>query len=412
MLALIKNEVIKLMSRTKTWVVIVGFILFAGLVSFGVYQGEKNSRKYDSVEYRVKNMESSLEYTKSRKDKIPESIKNDQAKIDRYKSSMDEQISSMEESIKKLKETGNKPIDWREVLNTELKDLESQLKQTEDVMSDEGSAQEKQYLVNRITQLKYLKEHDIKPMKGYEFNSINFTNEFMQILGAIFLVVGIGVFVSDMVSGECTPPTLKVLITQPMSRGKVLLSKFIAVTVVGIALIVAIQAIYFVAIGLISGFGNMNYPMAAGSLYEFDLSTISSNGGHPLKLVEGSTYFIPAWEYILRAVGIQVIFIIAATAFAFFASTLFKSSMISMAVSTVAVIVAVVMLQSISALKKYSAYVFTSYGDAGQLINGSIASAFNNPKITMGFALIVLGVWTVVSYLAAHFIFTKKDILI
>jgi ABC-2 type transport system permease protein len=139
---------------------------------------------------------------------------------------------------------------------------------------------------------------------------------------------------------------------------------------------------------------------------------VLDNGSHPLKLVEGSTYFIPAWEFILRSVGIQVIFIIAVTAFAFLVSTIFKSSMISMAVSTVLVIVAVVMLQSIRALRKYAAYVFTSYGDPGQLINGSIATAFNNPKITMGYALIVLGIWTVVSYVISHFLFTKKDILI
>jgi ABC-2 type transport system permease protein len=410
MLALIKNEIIKLMSRTKTIVIIVGFILFAGLVSFGGYQSEKNSKKYESLEYRIKSLEQSLEYTRAEKDRVPEKIKNNEGEIQKYKNRIDEEIASLEEQIKKIKEDGNKIVDWREEVSSEIKALENQLK--EEGISYEMDSRSKQYLVNRVTELKYLKEHDIKPMKEYEFNSLNFMNMFMQILGAIFLVVGLGVFVSDIISGECTPPTLKVLLTQPMSRGKVLLSKFIAVTVVGIALIVLIEAVYFLVIGLISGFGNMNYPMAAGSLYEFDLSQTAENGKQYLKLIEGSTYFIPAWQYLLRALGLQVIFIITATAFAFLVSSLFKSSMISMAVSTVAVIVAVIMFQSIGALKKYAAYVFTSYGDVSQLISGNVAVVFNNPNITFGFVLVVLCAWTAISYLIAHLIFTKRDILI
>jgi ABC-2 type transport system permease protein len=408
MLALIKNEIIKLMSRTKTWVVIAGFILFAGLVTFGLYKQEQNLTKQQSVEFQIQRMERSIEENKKRKDNVPEEIKNNEAQKLKYKENLDEEISSFEKNIKKLKESADKPVDWRQQLDTQIKDTEGQLNESAYMLS----TSDKQRLVSQLNQLKYLKEHDIEPMKGYVLNSINFSNALMEILGAIFLLVGLGVFVSDMVSGECTPPTLKVLLTQPKSRGKVLLSKFIAVTLVGIVLIVAIEAVYFAAIGLVSGFGNMNYPMATGSLYQFDLSQILSDGSHPLKLVEGSTYFIPAWKYLLEAVGIQVIFIVAVTAFAFLISTIFKSSMISMAVSTVLVIVAVVIIQSVSALKKYAAYIFTSYGDPSQLMNGGLAEILNNPKITMGYSLAVLGIWTVVSYVVSHLIFTKKDILI
>lgn len=410
MLTLIKNEIIKLLSRTKSIVIIVGFVLFAGLVAFGVYQEGKNAKKYDSPEYKISSLEQSLGHTKAQKDIIPEKIKNNEAEIEKYKSRINEEIASIEEQIKKIKESGNKTVDWKEEVDSEIKSLESQLK--EDGVGYEMDARSKQYTLNRLSELKYLKEHNIQPMKGYEFNSINYMNMLMQILGAIFLVVGLGVFVSDMVSGECTPPTLKVLLTQPVSRGKVLLSKFIAVTVMGIVLIIAIEAIYFIAVGLISGFGNMNYPMAAGSLYEFDLSQVMENGRQSIKLIEGSTYFIPAWEYLLRALGLQVVFIIAATAFAFLISSLFKSSMISMAISTVVVIIAIIMFQSIGALRKYAVYSFTSYGDVSQLISGNVAVNFNNPNITLGFALIVLCAWTVISYLVAHFLFTKKDILI
>ncbi|WP_242846190.1 hypothetical protein [Clostridium novyi] len=42
---LIKNEFIKIMSRKKTYVVIMAFILLLGFIGFGVYNSAKNMKK-------------------------------------------------------------------------------------------------------------------------------------------------------------------------------------------------------------------------------------------------------------------------------------------------------------------------------------------------------------------------------
>jgi ABC-2 type transport system permease protein len=56
--------------------------------------------------------------------------------------------------------------------------------------------------------------------------------------------------------------------------------------------------------------------------------------------------------------------------------------------------------------------MFTTYGDVGEVITGNIARAFNNPSITTSFVIFILAIWGIVSYLIAHVVFIKKDILI
>ena len=407
MIVLIKNEIIKLLARRKTLVVIIAFALFAGLMAFGIYQGERQRSKWDTVEFKIQNMKEQVEYMKRDKENAPEAIKNDEKKLAAHKQRVDEQVASMEKEIVNLEASKGKDIDWRAELKSNITSMEAQIKSQDDMQGGY-----KQEMILQLEQLKYLQAHDIKPMKEYEFNSINFTKNLIQILGMIFLSVGLAVFVSDMVSGELTPPTLKVLLTQPVSRGRVLLSKFISVSIVGVLLILLIEALYFIFIGLVFDFGNLNYPMTVGSKFAYDMSILSQDGNHPITLVAGSTYIIPVWQYIIRLFGLQTLFILVCTAFAFMMSSILKSSMVSMAATIVVLITSIVLFQAIGALQKYAVYSFTSYGDVATLVDGRIATILNKPEVNLGYALIVFAVWGIVCYGISHVVFTKKDILI
>jgi len=407
MIVLIKNEIIKLLARRKTLVVIIAFALFAGLMTFGLYQQEKQSARYDNVDFKIQNMKDQIEYTKRDKENAPDSIKSDEKKLEEYRQNIDESILSMEKEIQTLEASRGKETDWRAELKSNITNIEAQIKSQDDMPGNY-----KQDMTLQLEQLKYLQAKDIKPMIGYELNSINFIKNLIQILGMIFLSVGLAVFVSDMVSGELTPPTLKVLLTQPVSRGKVLLSKFISVSIVGVLLILLIEALYFIFIGLVFGFGNLNYPMTVGSKFAYDMSVLSKDGSHPITLIAGSTYIIPVWQYIIRLFGLQSLFIIVCITFAFFMSSILKSSMVSMAATTIVLITSIVLFQAIGALKKYAVYSFTSYGDVGSLLDGRIAIALNKPQVNIGFALVIFAVWGIVCYGISHLVFTKKDILI
>jgi len=407
MITLVKHELFKLFKRVKTLVVVIGFILLTGLMVYGLHKDAENMKMYNSPEFRIKDMERSITHSEEQKKNIPSDIKNDKAKADEYVKQMDEHILQMKDEISKLKALNGKEVDWKENLNVRIQEVEKNLK--EDQTASSGM---KSQWTQELEQLKYLKDHNIKPMESYDFNAFNYIGRYISILGQAFLIIGLAVFASDMVSGECTPPTLKLLLTQPVSRSKVIFSKFIAITIAAVGSILIIELLSFLIVGLIYGFGDASYPMIVGTKFQFD-PMVLFNGSEPQLIpIAGSGHIVPMWKYTIRLLSMQGLFIITCTSFAFLVSTLVKSSMVSMGVTTVSMIAMTILFNSINALKKFSMYVFTSYIDMGAIIEGHSARMFNNPSSTLGSAILIFAGWTIVCYLISHFVFTKKDILI
>ncbi|MDF2880563.1 MAG: putative transporter, permease protein [Clostridiaceae bacterium] len=408
MIILIKNEIIKLFSRKKTYIVFAAFIFLTAAICYGSFKMDENRKKYNSPEFRVKNLQESLNYMKRDKENIPEAIKKDSKALEEYNNNIDANIERTENEIKNLKDTiasGNKEIDWKKQLKDDITSKEEELKNSN--IPDRYKEQQKM----DISKKKYLLNNEIKPADE-EFNGFNFAIALISQLGTIFLAVGVIVFSTDIVSGECTPPTLKFLLIQPVSRAKVLLSKFISVVISAIVLILSVELLFMIIVGLWKGFGSAHYPMFVDTLYQFDLSKVAENGTHPLIQIANSTHIITISQYLIRMFLLQVVYIVACTSFAFLISSLFKSSMVSMGLSIVAVIALTVLVRGIPGLLKIAPVMFTSYGEITTLIDGTAAQAFQNPSITLAFGVTILIIWSVVCYLISHFVFIKKDILI
>lgn len=407
MITLIKYELLKLFKRVKTLVVVIAFMLLTAVLTFGLYKESENMKKYSSPEFQIENMERNISSNEKQKENLPPDVRNDASKKEEYLKDLDADTARLKNEVSKLKALNGKEVDWKESLNTRIKDLETALNETQgDFKESNGDLQQ------QLQELKYLRDNNIKPIEPYDFNAFSYLEKLISILGQVFLIIGIAIFAADMVSGECTPPTLKLLLTQPVSRGKVIFSKFISVTLAAIGLILSIEIVSFLVVGLIYGFGNSSYPVMVGAKYQFNQAVFLENGGHPLNLIAGSSQIIPMWKYIVELLLTQGLYILACTSFVFLVSALFKSSMVSMGVATVSLIAMTIVFNLVGFLKKFAMYVFTSYIDMGAVIKGQTALMFNDPSSTFGLAIIVFLVWTVVCYLIAHVVFTKKDILI
>ena len=231
----------------------------------------------------------------------------------------------------------------------------------------------------------------------------------MQFLGMALLLCGIAVFMSDIVSGECTPATLKFLLVQPVTRGKVLLSKFISVTITVVAMILGGELIGFAFVNLTSKLGGASYPVNLGAQYN---KVINSEGVAELVKVVGSGHMGTNGELFVKAMLFQGLFIIAACSVVFLISTLIKSSMITMALSVVVTVFLSIGSQGIDSLKDVAHLIFVNYGDGISVLTGSSALAFNNPNMTVQNGIIVMIATIVISYTIAHINFKRKDILI
>lgn len=231
----------------------------------------------------------------------------------------------------------------------------------------------------------------------------------MQFLGAGLLVCGIAVFMSDIVSGECTPATLKFLLVQPVTRGKVLLSKFIAVTLTVITMILGAELIGFVFVNLTSKLGGASYPVSLGAKYN---KIINSEGIAELVKVVGSGHIGSNLELFVKSMLFQGLFIVATCSVVFLISTLIKSSMVTMALSVVVTVFLTIASQLMVTIKDFAHLIFVNYADGISILTGSSALTFNNPNMTVQNGIIIMIATSVVSYIIAHINFTRKDILI
>ena len=406
LLTLIKNELIKLLKKGKTWIVFALFALFIGITIFGQYSSDKNMRMWQSPEKQLEMAKENLDYYKEElelnknSDVNPEYIASLEESIEYSK----EQIKSYEDIIK----NGVNEDEWKKQLDEEIEYAKESIIRYEKY-DDEWSKQYAMESKERLEQLTYLRDNNIQPLYGWEYDAYNYMSSLMQFLGMAILVAGIAVFMSDIVSGECTPATLKFLLIQPVTRGKVLLSKFIAVTITVLTMILGAEILGFLFVNITSGVNNSAYPVSIGTVYE---KIINADGTTILSKVVGSGHMGTNLELFTKAMLFQALFIITACAVIFMISTLIKSSMITMAISVVVTVFLTIGSYNLSALRKIAHLVFLNFGDSISVFTGSSAMMMQNPNMTVTNGVIVMIVTTLVAYLIAHINFSKKDILI
>lgn len=382
---LIKNELIKLMKKSKTWIVFALFATFILITIFVQYRGDKNMRIWNSPERQLKMAQDNLKYyneeLESNKDTDvnPEYISYLQD-AEAWKIKLDQMIEYSKQNIENYK---NYDDEWS-----------------------------KRYLMQEQDNLEiynYLRDNNIEPLYGWEYEAYNYMTSLMQFLGAGLLVCGIAVFMSDIVSGECTPATLKFLLVQPVTRGKVLLSKFIAVTLTVITMILGAELIGFVFVNLTSKLGGASYPVSLGAKYN---KIINSEGIAELVKVVGSGHIGTNLELFVKAMLFQGLFIVATCSVVFLISTLIKSSMVTMALSVVVTVFLTIASQLMVTIKDFAHLIFVNYADGISILTGSSALTFNNPNMTVQNGIIIMIATSVISYIIAHINFTRKDILI
>ena len=407
MLTLIKNELIKILKRPKTWIVFALFLAFIGITAYGTWSGDKNMREWISPEYQIKQAEEQLVYV--RNDIKRAEADGDENWINGSKQ-IEQSLLKQIDDNKKIIENGIEEDAWKKQLDDKIKNLEIIIKEYEDTGINEWNkvyyAQDKQTLED----YKYLKANNIAPIENWEYNEYSFYNNLSQFFGLGLLIAGIAVFMSDIVSGECTPATLKFLLIQPVKRGKILFSKFIAAVITVLSLILIPQLAGMAIVNVTSNIEASDYPIRIEQQYEkkFDQSSQQMM----MEQVPDTSTMVTNKEFALKSIGYQALFILTACSVVFMISTLFKSSMISMAVSVILTIFLTIGGQAITTISSYSHLFFTTYADSVSLLNSNLALAYNNPNLTTTTAIACMLITTIVAYIIAHFNFTKKDILI
>ncbi|MGZ4107180.1 MAG: ABC transporter permease, partial [Tumebacillaceae bacterium] len=107
--------------------------------------------------------------------------------------------------------------DWRAQLQQQITETEHRM-QSSYVTDDR-----KKTLQMQVDQQKYYLEHNLNPTTP---GAPSFTRVFMQYGISLFLPLLVIVVASDIVSTEHTDGTIKLLLTRPVKRWKILMSKY------------------------------------------------------------------------------------------------------------------------------------------------------------------------------------------
>ncbi|WP_026677065.1 ABC transporter permease [Fictibacillus gelatini] len=275
--------------------------------------------------------------------------------------------------------------DWRTQLQQEIVDTQNRLSSSrlqEDI---------RQFLKVRLTQQQYYLDHNINPNAP---GAPTFMRVFAENSIGLLLPLLVMVIAADLVSSEASGGTIKLLLTRPVKRWKILLSKYIAL-LLSISFIVLCVAILTYGIsGLVFGYGGWSMPMLTG---------FTSKGE---ELITTGVHLIPHWEYILMEFGLVWFVCFVVGTLTFMLSVLLRSTAAVMGIMLAALISGVILTNMVSSWHS-AKYLF--------MVNLQLTNYVNGLKppiegMTLGFSIAVLLIWALAALIISFFTFTKRDV--
>lgn len=243
-----------------------------------------------------------------------------------------------------------------------------------------------------VQRLQYALEKDINPQSP---NAVTFTRTFMENAVSLFIPLLIAVLASDIVSGEHSSGTIKLLLTRPVQRWKILLSKLIALLLFVSLLILATGVLSYLISGVVFGYGGWNMPVLVG--YEVIGDELSTANVHA----------VPQWLYLTMVFGLAWFSSVVVACLSLMVSVLVRSTAASMGIMLSALIAGTILANMVSSWES-AKYLFMVNLEMVGYLSGSVPPI---EGMTLTFSLAVLSVWGIVGLMVAFIVFTKKDIL-
>lgn len=276
--------------------------------------------------------------------------------------------------------------DWRIALQKQIVDTQNRLNSAR--IPDEW----RNYLKIQVEQQQYYLEHDINPNAP---GAPTFVREFMSNSIGLFIPLLVMIISTDIVSGERADGTIKLLLTRPIRRWKILLSKYLALLLF-ISLVVLFVAIlaYLIA-GLVFGYAGWSMPMLTGFM--------SGQEGLDTNYV----HLVPQWQYILMAYGLGWFVSVVVGTISFMVSILVRSTPTGMGVMLAALIAGNILANYASSWPQ-AKYIFSVNLNLTDYLAGRMPPI---EGMTMGFSLLNLSVWAIAALIVSFTVFTRQDML-
>nr|WP_035723790.1 DUF2705 family protein [Gracilibacillus boraciitolerans] len=261
--------------------------------------------------------------------------------------------------------------DWQTQLATETKDLKDSQEEMEFMAFDSEIAKNEYYL-----------ENDIKP-QPYDTWQFTLENAGLSMLISLFtIIIAAGIISNEFRWGG----TIKLLLIRPISRTKILFSKFVSVLLFSLTMLIALF-VTSLLVGLIFFGVNGVNP---------NIVQMGSDG------IEEVSILIE----ILTQYGLNVVTLIMMATFAFMISTLFRSSAMAIGLAIFLMFTGNTIIGFLADYE-WTKYILFANTNLGQYF-GSGSPIIES--MTLGFSVAVLIVYFVIFILVSWLSFAKRDI--
>jgi ABC-2 type transport system permease protein len=279
--------------------------------------------------------------------------------------------------------------DWKAQVEKRASDLERQMTQRRGIPE-----QWKRWMKYESGRLRYYLSKNLNPN---ELTGPVFTRTFAGVGSVLLIPLLIAVFGADLVSSEFAEKTVTLLLTRPVARWKVLLSKLIAMVLFTTLTLLAAFVLSWGISGVAFGWRGWGAPMLTGF-------RLGSGPGAAFDLT--GVKILPLWQDALAAWGLAWLSALAVGAVTLLLSVLFRSAAAAMG-TMMATLVAGTILSRIASDWDGAKWFFVTNLPLPEFYAG-MPAPFDG--MTLAFSTYVLAGWAVAATAVAFFVFTRRDV--
>lgn len=232
-----------------------------------------------------------------------------------------------------------------------------------------------------IEENNYYLENNIKP-KPYDGWEYVLENSFLSSLISLFTIV----VAAGIISNEFKWGTIKLLLIRPISRTKILFSKYVSVLIFALTLLLFLLVTSWIVGAILFGLNGLNPSIIQ-----------QQTGGFAQTGVIGE---------IVEGYGLSLVTLVMMATFAFMISAIFRSSGMAIGLA-IFLMMAGNAIVAFLAQYEWSKYILFANTNLKQYMDGGMPL---NENMTLTFSVVVLVVYFIVFLGAAWTAFTKRDI--
>ncbi len=278
-------------------------------------------------------------------------------------------------------------FDWENLARQQVKDMERRM--SSPYMSEEG----KRSLALEIEQLKYFIENDINPITP---SAAKFAGRFAEQGIVLLIPLLVIILAADIVSGEFSNRTVKVLVTRAVPRWKILLSKALALyAMVTVVILLSALIAIFVSVLFFGRFG-FDEPVITGF-------SLGSQGLNVSNVIEVSQF-----QYLILVYSLAWFVSLVIGSITFMISVLVRSTSASIGIIMTALIGGQ-FIQFLLSDWELVKYFFVTNMNLPNYLSGDLQFV---EGMSLGFSVTVLSAWALGAMVVSFVVFQKKDILV